>query len=308
LSETINKAMEYLAVLDSNIQKSLLEINQLENRVDGYHAQILDSHVKSALLQYRIDNLKASIKGTIEEIEHLRVQLEAAIRRAEEKGPRVAVIKSPAEILEEIRVIDGFLSAFVGISDDVERMYESYSRLYLELKEKALEVAEHRKKAMEEIETRMYSWQTVIRKLLDSVNVEFQRIMSQLQAIGEVKLINEHDIEAAGIEILVGFKGGKPVPLNAYTQSGGERTTATMGLLLALQKHVRSPFRAVDEYDVHMDPKNRELIAQTLISVVKETGVQYLVITPSQIAITRDDVNVITVQNIEGKSIIKEVS
>ncbi|MEM1660492.1 MAG: AAA family ATPase [Candidatus Bathyarchaeia archaeon] len=308
LSETINKAMEYLAVLDSNIQKSLLEINQLENRVDGYQAQILDSHVKSALLQYRIDNLKASIKGTIEEIEHLRVQLEAAIRRAEEKGPRVAVIKSPAEILEEIRVIDGFLSAFVGISDDVERMYESYSRLYLELKEKALEVAEHRKKAMEEIETRMYSWQTVIRKLLDSVNVEFQRIMSQLQAIGEVKLINEHDIEAAGIEILVGFKGGKPVPLNAYTQSGGERTTATMGLLLALQKHVRSPFRAVDEYDVHMDPKNRELIAQTLISVVKETGVQYLVITPSQIAITRDDVNVITVQNIEGKSIIKEVS
>lgn len=308
LSETINKAMEYLAVLDSNIQKSLLEINQLENRVDGYHAQILDSHVKSALLQYRIDNLKASIKGTIEEIEHLRVQLEAAIRRAEEKGPRVAVIKSPAEILEEIRVIDGFLSAFVGISDDVERMYESYSRLYLELKEKALEVAEHRKRAMEEIETRMYSWQTVIRKLLDSVNVEFQRIMSQLQAIGEVKLINEHDIEAAGIEILVGFKGGKPVPLNAYTQSGGERTTATMGLLLALQKHVRSPFRAVDEYDVHMDPKNRELIAQTLISVVKETGVQYLVITPSQIAITRDDVNVITVQNIEGKSIIKEVS
>ncbi|MEM1766855.1 MAG: AAA family ATPase [Candidatus Bathyarchaeia archaeon] len=304
LSETINKAMEYLAVLDSIIQKSLLEINQL----DGYQAQILDSHVKSALLQYRIDNLKASIKGTIEEIEHLRVQLEAAIRRAEEKGPRVAVIKSPAEILEEIRVIDGFLSAFVGISDDVERMYESYSRLYLELKEKALEVAEHRKKAMEEIETRMYSWQTVIRKLLDSVNVEFQRIMSQLQAIGEVKLINEHDIEAAGIEILVGFKGGKPVPLNAYTQSGGERTTATMGLLLALQKHVRSPFRAVDEYDVHMDPKNRELIAQTLISVVKETGVQYLVITPSQIAITRDDVNVITVQNIEGKSIIKEVS
>lgn len=308
LSEIIEKAMEYVAVLDSDIQKSLFEINQLEKEIDGWQAQVLNSHVKSALLQYRIDGLKASIEENLEEIKLLKIQLEAAIRKAEEKGSKIAVTKSPVEILEEIRVIDGHLIALAGVSDDVERMYESYSRLYLELKGKAMEVAEHRKKAMEEIKTRMYTWRMVIQKLLDSVNAEYRRIMSQLQAIGEVKLINEHDIEAAGIEILVGFKGGKPVPLNAYTQSGGERTAATMSLLLALQKHVRSPFRAVDEYDVHMDPKNRELIAQTLISAVRETGVQYLVITPSQIAITEDDVNVITVQNIEGKSIVREVA
>ena len=71
----------------------------------------------------------------------------------------------------------------------------------------------------------------------------------------KVRLINENDIEAAGIEILVGFKGAKPVPLNIYTQSGGERSTAIMAFLLALQQHVRSPFRAVDEYDIHMDEK-----------------------------------------------------
>jgi chromosome segregation protein len=186
-------------------------------------------------------------------------------------------------------------------------MYESYSKLYLELKEKAQLVAENREKTLEEVKTRMQSWRTVIQTLLDRASLEYQKILAQAQAEGEVRLANAHDIEAAGLEILVGFKGGKPVPLDAYTQSGGERTTATISFLLALQQHVRSPFRAVDEYDIHMDPKNRELIAQMLVSAVNESNAQYVVITPSQITFAEQDANIITVQNIEGKSIIREV-
>jgi chromosome segregation protein len=187
-------------------------------------------------------------------------------------------------------------------------MYESYSKLYLELKEKAQLVSENREKTLEEVKTRMQSWRTVIQSLLDRVNLEYQRTLTQAQAVGEVRLANGQDMETAGLEILVGFKGGKPVPLDAYTQSGGERTTATMSFLLALQQHVRSPFRAVDEYDIHMDPKNRELIGQMLISTVKDANAQYLVITPSQITFAKEEVNIITVQNIEGKSIIREVA
>jgi len=187
-------------------------------------------------------------------------------------------------------------------------MYESYSKLYLELKEKATLVAENREKTLEEVKTRMQAWRTVIRSLLDRVNLQYQKIIGQAQALGEVRLVNEQDIEAAGLGILVGFKGSKPVPLNAYTQSGGERTTATISFLLALQQHVRSPFRAVDEYDIHMDPKNREIIANMLVSTVKDENAQYVVLTPSQITFTKEDVNIITVQNIEGKSIIREVA
>ncbi|MBE0512525.1 hypothetical protein IBX38_05695, partial [Candidatus Bathyarchaeota archaeon] len=194
------------------------------------------------------------------------------------------------------------------VSEDIERMYESYSKLYLELKEKARLVAENREKAMEEVKTRMEAWRTVIQNLLNHVNLKYQGILSEAQAIGDVRLINEHDIEEAGLEIFVGFKGGKPVPLNAYTQSGGERSTATMTFLLALQQHVQSPFRAIDEYDIHMDPKNREIIANLLVSSVTGLDAQYLAITPSQVTYTGKDVHIITVQNVEGTSIIKEVN
>jgi chromosome segregation ATPase len=57
-----------------------------------------------------------------------------------------------------------------------------------------------------------------------------------------------------------------------------------------------------------MDPKNRELIAKMLISNVKDANAQYIVITPSQVTFAKEDANIITVQNVEGRSIIREVA
>jgi len=308
LKELMENSRLKVSKLDEELSRKQTETKILEEQVEKIGGQILEARVRLALLNYRMENAKANIEELERMLKDAKAQLNMAIKKAEETGPRIAVVKSVGEILDEIRITEGHLAALTGVSEDVERMYESYSQLYLELKEKARLVAENREKALEEVKARMQTWRTVIQSLLDRVNLEYQRILAQSQAVGEVRLVNEHDIEAAGLEILVGFKGGRPVPLNAYTQSGGERTTATMSFLLALQQHVRSPFRAVDEYDVHMDPKNREVIAQMLISTVKNADAQYVVITPSQVTFAQDNVNIITVQNVEGKSIIKEVA
>ena len=92
------------------------------------------------------------------------------------------------------------------------------------------------------------------------------------------------------------------------TRLSDERSTATVTFLLALQQFVHSPFRAVDEYDVHMDPKNREIIANLIVSSVTSLNSQYLAITPSQLTFTGKDVHLITVQNVEGTSLIREVA
>jgi chromosome segregation protein len=275
--------------------------------VEKVNSQVLEIRIKLALLQYRMETAKTNLKELERSLSDARARAEESTKKAEQAGARIAAIKDVGEILDEIRVTEGHLAALSDVSEDVERMYESYSKLYLELKEKAQLVAENREKTLEEVKTRMQSWRTVIHNLLDRFNLEYQKILVQTQAVGEVRLANENDIEGAGLEILVGFKGGKPVPLDSYTQSGGERTTATMSFLLALQQHVRSPFRAVDEYDIHMDPKNRELIAQILISAVNDSSAQYLIITPSQITFAKEDVNIVTVQNIDGKSVIRGV-
>jgi chromosome segregation protein len=294
--------------LSTEIDENEAKTNGLEETIEKLSNQVLESRIKLALLQYRLENSTSNIASLEASISDAKLRVGEATSRAEQIGPRVAAIKEPSEILDEIRVTDGHLAALADVSEDIERMYESYSKLYLDLKQKAQLVSENREKTLEEVKTRMQSWRTVMQSLLDHVNLQYQKILTQSQALGEVRLADGQDIETAGLEILVGFKGGRPVPLDAYTQSGGERTTATMSFLLALQQHVRSPFRAVDEYDIHMDPKNRELIGQMLISTVKDADAQYIVITPSQITFAKEEVNIITVQNIEGKSIIREVA
>ncbi|KYH40618.1 MAG: chromosome assembly protein [Candidatus Bathyarchaeota archaeon B26-1] len=306
LKAVIDLSASRAAELTSRVDGIKRRLESLNREVDGLSEEILEERVNLALLRYRRGDAARSLNDLERSLNRSLKELEAEVSRAAEIGPRIAAVRSVEEILDEMRVTDGRIAALADVSEDVERMYESYSKLYLELKEKSRMVAENREKALKEVKARMDAWRTVIRRLIEQVDAEYRRILSYADAVGSVRFLNEHDIEAAGIEILVGFKGADPVPLNAYTQSGGERSTATMAFLLALQQHVKSPFRAIDEYDIHMDPRNREIMANLLISSLEGQGVQYLAITPNQIYFEGRDVHIITVQNVGGSSIIKE--
>jgi chromosome segregation ATPase len=308
LLEMLKNSDNHLSEINEKVRENRDKMENLEEASEKVISQILENRIELALLQHRREDITANLEKVDAALKEARNNLDNVAAKAGQTGARIAVLKSTAEILDELHTIDGHLAALADVSENMERMYESYSRLYLELKEKAEVVAENRRKTLEEIKTRLQTWRNVMQSLLERVNLEYQKIMGQTLATGEVQLSNGHDIENAGLEILVGFKGGKPVALDAYTQSGGERTTATMSFLLALQQHVRSPFRAVDEYDIHMDPKNREMIARILLSTIKDAIAQYIIITPSQITFAQEDANIITVQNVEGKSIVREVA
>jgi chromosome segregation ATPase len=308
MKESIENSNKQLSTLNAQVIDAQTKMNYLSLERENANNEFVDQKVNLALLRYRRETLNKALEKLDKELQTSLEDLHEAVKRAEETGPQLVPMKSIMEILDEIRVTDGHLAALADVSEDIERMYESYSKLYLELEEKARLVAENREKALEEVKARMDAWRTVLRNLLEHVNLQYQRILTQAQAVGEVRLVDEDDIEAAGLDVLVGFKGAKAVSLNAYTQSGGERSTATITFLLALQQHIRSPFRAVDEYDIHMDPKNREVIAKLLVSSVKGLDAQYLAITPSQVTFEEENVHIITVQNVEGTSLIKELA
>ncbi len=308
LKEMIDNSSLQISKINEKVKDNMTKTLNLEESTQKITENVLDNKIHLALLEYQRANAIVDLKDVEGSLADAQSSLKASVGKAEQFGERIAVLKPFSDVLDEIRVTDGHLASLADVSEDIERMYESYSKLYLELKEKAEIVTENRQKTLEELNVRMQTWQSVMQNLLDRVNVEYKRIMEQTLATGEVRLANAQEIETAGLEILVGFKGGKPVALDAYTQSGGERTTATMSFLLALQQHVRSPFRAVDEYDIHMDPKNREMIAKILVSIIKENTSQYIVITPSQITFAQQDANVITVQSVEGKSVVREMA
>jgi chromosome segregation ATPase len=297
-SQELEKSGRNLSEIQDKTEHMTREIEDLTN-------QIIDSKINVALLNYQKQNIEKNLQKLRRDLKAKTGEYEEAAKKAEQTGSRIASTRTTGDITDEIRLTDGYLAALADVSEDIEHMYESYSKLYLDLKDKARTVEENREKTLEEVKTRMDSWRTVMQSLLDHVNLQYKQILSQAQAIGEVHMTNGHDIEAAGLDVLVGFKGAVPVPLDAYTQSGGERSMATMSFLLALQQHVQSPFRAVDEYDVHMDPRNRETITNLLINSVRGLESQYLIITPSQITFAERDIHVVTVQNVEGASRVK---
>lgn len=308
LTKSVESSNEQLVKLNLEISDIRERIDSLNNQLENGINEIIDHRIKLALLKFKKDQSIKAASCLDKELKTSLEDLKEYLDKAENMGKRIVSTKNTMEIIEELRVTDGHLSAMTDISGDIERMYESYSKLYLELKEKARLVAENREKTLEEVKSRMEAWKNVIHELLNKINLKYRKILAEAYAVGEVKLVNEEDIEEAGLEINVGFKGGTAVPLNAYTQSGGERSTATITFLLALQQYIHSPFRAVDEYDVHMDPKNKEIIANLIVSSVTDLDSQYLAITPSQLTFTGKDVHLITVQNVEGTSLIREVT
>jgi chromosome segregation protein len=307
LRQQAEDSTQQLATLEDEITDIESRMSKLDHETSETSQRLLDSKISLALLQHQREGLEKGVEKLKRELQAAKNDLDNESKRAAEIGPKIAAIKNIEETQDEIRLTEGHIAALADVSEDIERMYESYSKLYLELKDKTQLVAENREKALAEVRTRMEAWHNVVQTLLNQVNVQYQTILAYAQAQGEVRLLNEKDIETAGLQIYVGFKGAKPVALDAYTQSGGERSTATIMFLLALQQHVRSPFRAVDEYDVHMDPRNREVIANMIVSSIAGSDSQYVVITPSQITFAQKDVNIITVQNIEGTSVVKEV-
>jgi len=185
-------------------------------------------------------------------------------------------------------------------------MYYRYLNVFNELKQKVMIVSDNREKTLIEVDERKEVWRKILKQFLEEVNMTFRAFLENVNATGLVKLVNLEDLQTAGIELVVGFKGAKPQILDSHTHSGGERSTATMALLLALQRHIKSPFRAVDEFDVHMDPRNRELISLMLLNEMqKQTENQYITITPGQVTGVSESVNVITVQSVQGKSEVK---
>jgi len=283
-------------------KSSLVKVKEKRDRVREKYVNL---RVKGGILGFRRELAEKEISSLKSELRRARRELKEMEVEAEKVGPKVETERKPREVLDEIKIVNAQLAGLSDVSPDVERMYRSYKGLLTELREKAEVAAANRKKALEELEERKKVWSESLKKLFREVRETYREMLRRVNAIGDIRLVNLHDIDDAGLELLVGFRGAKPQTLNAYTQSGGERSTSIMCFLLALQQHIKSPIRAVDEFDIHMDPRNREMIMAQLLDLVSESGSQYLVITPGRLTNIREVPNVITVQNVSGLSKVK---
>jgi chromosome segregation protein len=283
--------------------KNRSELTKLEDRIEYTTQLYLEKKIKIGILEFRQSIVKDALADLVRELSSARKVLDELKPLSEKAGSRIETSLSIQDVSEELKILGVRLAGLGEISQEVEKMYFHYLSIIDELKAKASLVDENLKKTMEEIEERRRKWREAIESLLDKVSQTYRAFLGKIEATGRVRLVNTDDMEEVGLELLVGFRGAEPQVLDAFTQSGGERSVATMLFLLALQQYLRSPFRAVDEFDVHMDPRNREVISEMLLDIMSEIqDTQYVTITPGQITAVGGTVHVITVQSVSGRS------
>ena len=282
-----------------------IELGALERTQESNLETYINYRVKEEVLKFKRDLLEGDIKTIKDEMEKVDQKLRDLASLKRKAGERIETERKQSEIENEMSLVGAKIEALGEIPEETEEIYSNYSKLFEELKEKSKIVAANKEEGLKELDLRRGIWRNAITDLLDSINSSFQEIMSYIEAKGLARLVNLEDIENAGLELFVGFRGTQPVLFDYYTQSGGEKTASIMAFLLSIQQMLRSPFRAIDEFDIHMDPRNREEIYKMMISSMK--GAECLLITPGQLTVTDPSVHVIVVQKAYGKSRVREV-
>ncbi|RLE97977.1 MAG: hypothetical protein DRJ96_02315 [Thermoprotei archaeon] len=279
------------------VAEGLEELRRLwEELVDVVSAARVREFERS-LLRGELEAVKAKVRK-------LGRKVRALAAKAEELGEEVSTSRAVEEVEEEIRALELELASLGGIPPNVEEAYAKYVEAYRELERRAEELEANRRRLMEELERRIALWRERVEAVIADVDEAYRRMLERLGARGGVRLVNASKVEEAGIELIVGFGGASPVPLDPYAHSGGERTAAIMCFFLALQAHVKSPLRAIDEFDVHMDPRNRDVVLEMIFEMAaSDAGAQYVVITPGPLTHLPNGANVIVVQKVRGRSV-----
>jgi len=260
------------------------------------------SKFKLSLIRQQVGELETQLRLGTEELEPLRSQ-------ASQLGLPFENPRDLQSISQDLTSVQDKLRPLTHLSEEVERMYKTYGDMYEDLRKKATVVEQNRADVLGELRERFERWRGVMEKMLSELSDQYNALLAEVGGRGLIVLRASKDIEKAGLELHAGFKGNEPVSLDGLSPSGGERTIALVAFLLSLQHYIASPFRAIDEFDVHMDPRNRETVSRLIYVAARanETS-QYIAITPGQVSLpSEENVHVIVVQNVEGSSLVKEM-
>jgi len=293
--------------LDREVSSLQAELGGIEDSIRKTTEEYVSQRVKFEVLGYRIKLTESDIRELERSEKEAVAELDALKSDLERAGERIVTERQPYEVSEEMKLVSAQLQKLQDLPEDAERIYKDYIGNIEGLKDKLKQLQENRTLMLKELEERKKAWRTSVEGLIEEITPVYQRVLATVGALGAVRLEEGSSMEETGLQLLVGYKGAPPSVLDPYTQSGGERSVALVAFMLSLQSRIISPLRAMDEFDIHIDPKNREAIFKMILvqSRANQTS-QHIVITPSIISVIDRSAHVITVQSVHGASEVKE--
>lgn len=325
LTEEINDVDLKIAKAKETKENSMKPIPRLEEEINIINGKlqevksIIEKTDRSALLE-EIEHLQAKInkyKTEILQINNNIIErkqlLKDLVQKAENEKKKIEKVQTAAEKLcEKIQVTRNE----EDIRRDMEETNHRYQLLEKELKKRGenhLVLRDEYKKKKEE-----YIIQSALHKQIEEIYKANKKSveLSTIALKNYIEHVRLKVIESFDLVLILRKIKGK-LEINQHEQSmiismfdnistscasGGERTFATVALILALWSNMQLPFYSIDEYDVYMDNVNRLATTQLLMMAIENRKNQFIFLTPQDISHIKSSDNVKIVKLKEPRS------
>jgi len=139
-----------------------------------------------------------------------------------------------------------------------------------------------------DLKDRKSRWRQFRGHIAEITNIGFDTMLNKKGSAGEVEF--DHDNKRLNLVVQKSNADSHSQTKDVKALSGGERSFATLSLLLAIGESLETPFRVMDEFDVFLDPVARKIAMDNLVRVAKEMGHrQFIFITPQDVSNLKTD-------------------
>ncbi len=188
----LSKVKEKMTMLGEKLVDTSGRLEDALSRLIDTNVEFEVSGFKRKLLTEEVGDLQAQVRLAKEELDPM-------IASAEKAG---APLESPRKIFDimlEIGAVEEQTKPLASISEDVERMYSSYAKVYEDLRLKADQVTQSRQEVLTELDKRLSRWRDVLTGFLEQLTGRYNEILGAVGATGAIRLSSARDMEKCGL-------------------------------------------------------------------------------------------------------------
>ncbi|SPQ94326.1 unnamed protein product (mitochondrion) [Plasmodiophora brassicae] len=302
---------------DEGVKQQLLD-SALEDREDKiaavtkYNSEACDAgaqleqaaaDLKTALddiaeLQIKLDKVQLILnkqKEKVADVENtassMRSRLQEWRARAEAEGPEIQTDRHYEDITKEIAQLQKKQrdqeARFDCTLEETVRRYTVAKQKYMDAQVRIEEGQSNVRRIYRKRVSSVKDWTTFKKRIAGQTNANFLFNMSQKGHTGVIKF--DHDKSTLHMHVkMANNQGEAEMTTDTKALSGGERSFTTLAFVVAIGESIRTPFRALDEFDIFMDNINRKIAINLLLELSKKyKNRQLILITPQDVSMVK---------------------
>jgi len=280
LKQPLEEAYAQCQIKEQAVQEKL---DDVDRRLSPCETQLAASVYKKSGAQKSMDRLKRAMEPLEEQSRVATAAAEKARKDTEELyETEVHTEDSSGRIKTLLNSLENALKkAEAGGRpiDIIRTEYAQCSRTYKASRKNIQQLTAWSNHMLNSLVQRLSNVDRFKRQIAARVDMLFNSILSWQQHSGSIKC--DHTEKTLSVDVELNRASAR----STKTLSGGERMFSTVSLLLALWSAMEVPFRALDEFDVFMDPVNRKISIDLLVMTARHDKTrQYIFISPHSVA------------------------